>query len=203
MAKRNNLARARKAWTAEEEKYVERHFEKTSKKEIATKLKRTEDAICRKGQKMGLNTYITEELCAKNIARAFSIDMCVIHRLIQKYGFPARAEQHGGVILYRIRQEDFWEWAEAHKNLLPWSRYELNSIPPDPEWVAEAKKNSTIKKNHHFSYTDAELMALRSYRRQGLTAREIAKIMNRSVEGIRHQFKKERKERNGKVLSGC
>lgn len=57
-------------------------------------------------------------------------------------GLPYEVIPIGEIHQNRILITDFWQWADTHRNLIPWENYEYNTLAPDPEFVKEEKRNT-------------------------------------------------------------
>lgn len=172
-------------WTEDEIEYLERFYEKMGTDRIAKKLNRTVFSVRHKAQKLGYNAYVCEDLYVKTIAKCFNCDTRVINRWIEKYELPCRTVKRGQSTYKLISMKKFWKWAEHHKELIPWSKYERLSILPEPSWVDEAIKSYNIKNNRK-PITVIDMQQVISLRKEGKTLKEIALIMNRTLDSVKH-----------------
>ena len=53
---------------------------------------------------------------------------------------PAEKKQKGPWIYYSIAGEEFWEWYEEHKELVPINTYEFGTILPEPESIRRLER---------------------------------------------------------------
>lgn len=175
---------SRRAWTEWEVQYLEKKYESHGADYIAKKLDRTEQSVKRKAQKLGLNTYETEFLRMKQICIAFQIDARVVHRWIEKFGLPMKEEKHGQMSMYGIITKDFWKWAKEHKDLIPWCKYQEQSLLPEPEWVRGEVLNYKLKNNRK-PITKNVVHEVR--KRIGKTTyKRIADELGRTTDSIKH-----------------
>lgn len=172
-------------WTQEEINYLEKWYEKRGTDYIAKKFNRTQYSIRRKAQSLGLNAYVCFELYVRTIADCFNCDSRVINRWIDKYNLPCRIVQRGQATCKLIDVKDFWKWAENNKDIIPWHKYELQTILPEPDWLKEAIRNNKIKNNRK-PITSIEKARVYNMRNQGKSFKEIAAELNRTVESVKH-----------------
>lgn len=179
----------RREWTEQEVEYLEKYYDAKGPTFIAGKLDRTVNSVKRKAQNLGYNAYICEDIYVKTIAKCFDCDSSVVNRWIDKFGLPYRRVQRGQAICKLISTNKFWKWAENHKELIPWSKYERLSILPEPEWIDETIKSYAITNNRK-KVSSLESQYIISLRRKGKSFEEIAVTMNRTVHSVKHIWRK-------------
>ena len=133
---------------------------------------------------MGLNSYL-DNIGARVIARSFHCDISVILRWIHKLDLPAKKIVCKNQIRYNIDIEKFWKWAETHKHEINWSRYEIGTLLPEPNWVKEEKSNLKTS-NHRKRFTDYEKASIKTMLYKGMTYKEIAQATGRTYYSINH-----------------
>lgn len=79
---------ARREWTAEEEKYMNKYYLRQTAKRTAKALNRTVLSVRRKAERMGINTYYDGYLSARTLADCFSTDVAVVKRWVEKLSLP-------------------------------------------------------------------------------------------------------------------
>lgn len=174
----------RRKWTKEEERYLLERYLNQPTETTAKSLGRTVVSVKRKASKLGLNHYL-DNINAKAVAKCFNCDVSVIIRWIKELDLPTKEIKCNNQTRYSIDPNDFWKWAENHKAIINWSRYERDSLPPDPEWVADAIKNHTAYKSRK-RFGDFEKAHIKSLLRKGHTCKEVAEMTGRSLYSIRH-----------------
>ena len=179
-------------WTQEEISYLEKWYEKRGTDYIAKKFNRTEYSVRRKAQSLGLNAYVCYELYVKTIANCFNCDSRVINRWIDKYNLSCRIVQRGQATCKLIDVKKFWKWTENNKDIIPWQKYELHSILPEPDWLKETIRNNKIKNNRK-PITSIEKTRVVNMRNKGKTFKEIAVELNRTVDSVKHIWRKNNK----------
>ena len=175
----------RKAWTKEEELYMHRRYMYQPLEKTASVLKRTPASVKRKAAALGLSTYGGELINAKMLGECFGLSVSVIIRWVNKFGLPAKQVVYPHQTRYLIDMEDFWPWAEKNKEKINWSGYIRDSVPPEPQWVADAIKNDSTNR-HGRPITTIEKSRIRDLMRQGLSYREISNITGRSRDSVKH-----------------
>lgn len=189
---------ARRNWTEQEEAYIDKFYEKRGVSYLANKLNRTEISVKRKAQSLGHNAYVCEDLYIKTIARCFHCDSRVITRWIDKFGLPCRIVQRGQATCRLIDPKTFWKWAFEHQDLIPWAKYERLSILPEPEWVKEAIKGYE-KKNDRKRISSHEISTVVYYHKNGYTYKEIASILHRTEDSVKHIWRKYKAKNGGDI----
>jgi DNA-binding CsgD family transcriptional regulator len=189
-AARLNLTDTSKAvqgrpWTEEEEEYIIKYYEKRGCDFLAHKLKRTVLSVRRKAQNLGVSAYICEEIHVRALAECFQSTSAVVKRWIDKYGLPCRTIKRGQLEFRTIDVKSFWKWAESHKSIIPWNKYETLSLLPQPSWVNDEIKSYTSKK-HRKPITSFEKSTVARMRRQGYNYKDIALELGRTVESVKH-----------------
>jgi hypothetical protein len=177
----------RQFWTEDETMYLEHHYSKKSVEWIAMKLGRSEASVKAKARKLGLNAYKSEYLCVKQVAQSFRCDDSVILRWICKYNLKFKLVHRQSMTQRLITPEDFWTWADAHRALIPFSRYEKYSIIPEPQWLSkELLKAEQCKSRHRHFVSQVDKQKVRVLRNKGLSYDDIAIELHRTTESVKH-----------------
>jgi hypothetical protein len=180
----------RKEWNEKEERYLLRKYLCQPVELTAERLGRSIPSVKHKAQKMGLNCY-TDYMGARTVARCFQCDISVVKRWIHKFGLPAKEIPYGDGVRYDIDTLDFLEWAEYHKDIINWSRYIFDSMPPEPQWVRQEKLNyKAVNTNKRITRYDEQ--QIRGLLRYDKSYKEIATEVGRTTESIRHIMRTKR-----------
>ena len=174
----------RREWTEWEVRYLEKKYVGQPVERTAKKLNRTINSVKRKAAKLDLNHY-TNFLSAKVVAKCFNLDTKVVLRWINKFNLPCKKVVCSNQTRYLIDSNMFWKWAENNKNIINWSKYEKQSLLPEPKWLKEAIRNYETPKARD-KYTDDEIVKIRVLLSKGLSYAEIAKETGRTYYGINH-----------------
>lgn len=177
----------RKSWNKDEEKFLEKYYFKKDAFFIANKLNRSLESVRRKAQKMGLNAYIGDKVHVKTIAHCFNCDSRVINRWISKFKLPFKKITKNTRTFKVIDIETFWKWAEKNKEIIPWQKYIMYSLLPQPDWV---KDTVCIYKNTNENFrkpiTNYEKTIVYRMTKQGYSVKEIAEHLNRTIDSVKY-----------------
>ena len=174
----------RREWTEWEVRYLEKKYVGQPVERTAKKLNRTINSVKRKAAKLDLNHY-TNFLSAKVVAKCFNVDTKVVLRWINKFNLPCKKVVCSNQTRYLIDGNMFWKWAENNKDIINWSKYEKQSLLPEPDWLKETIRNYSTP-NTREKYTDDDIVKIRVLLGKGLSYAEIAKETGRSYYGIDH-----------------
>jgi hypothetical protein len=205
--------RSGKHWTEEEIEYLETYIGSLSMSAIAQKLGRTPEAVLSKAEKLGIsNTKIAcGMLTVRQLAKCLCIDDKAVKRMIINHGLPAKQRdfrirrvkngRNGAVnvkqLSYYINPKKFWKWAEEHKHLINWHNVPQYSLPFEPDWLDERRKEDFYrwanKRKPWTTEQDDQLWRL--YYQENMPQKKIAEIMGRTSTGIEKRLKRLRDKR--------
>ena len=174
----------RREWTDWEVRYLEKKYVGQPVERTAKKLNRTINSVKRKAAKLDLNHY-TNFLSAKVVAKCFNVDTKVVLRWINKFNLPCKKVVCSNQTRYLIDGNMFWKWAENNKDIINWSKYEKQSLLPEPDWLKETIRNYSTP-NTREKYTDDDIVKIRVLLGKGLSYAEISKETGRTYDGIKH-----------------
>ena len=182
-------------WREPELAYLFRYYETTPVSTIAAKLDRSERAVKKKAQQLGLSTNNGEYLSLKALSRIFGKDIRVLKRWKDKFGMPCRRIVRGKMPFYYVKPEKFWSWAEKHQDLIPWENYTLMTILPEPEWVRKTKSENKIC---HFrqNLKLSDVRMIYKLAEEGNTTPEISGKLGINLNTVRAILKKDKKRMN-------
>lgn len=182
-----------KNWTPEECSYLEDKWGVVSIPTIAATLGRTVNAVKSKAQKMGLgrHLYCGVEITINELANAIGKGKSyswIIDRWTRN-GLPIKYKKSINKRYKVIDIEDFWKWAEAHKGIIDFSKFEVNMLGKEPEWVDEKRKAdiaaARYKKTPWTKEDDNNLISmLNSYK---YSYREISERLRRTEGAIKRR----------------
>lgn len=201
----NNLDREGKPYTAEEEEQLHHMVGMYSFITIGKRLGRSPEAIESKltrmglvGTKLGAGYISAHELC-----QAIGETHQTLLKWREEYNLPLKKKNlrynANKNLSWHIFPDEFWEWADKNRKLVNWKRYKLGSLLPEPSWVYDAIRESSKPKNNKRPWTseeDNELWYL--YYTKGEKQKDIAKKMERSLNGIERRLKRLRDAKLGK-----
>lgn len=126
-------------WTTAETDYLEERWGNTSIPHIAKTLGKSINAIKLKAGKIGLDTFLQsgEEITF--------LDLCKALGRPNNYGYWSTSwVTHGFPMKYKkvitkkfmvVNIAAFWKWAEKHKYLVNFAKFETNTLGKEPKWV--------------------------------------------------------------------
>lgn len=178
----------RKEWTEYEVQYMERRYLLQPVEKTAKSLNRSVSSVKHKAAKMGLNHY-TDSFNGRTIARCFNVEFSVVKRWIEKFDLPCKKVVCSNQTRFLIDVETFWKWAENNKDIINWSKYNKESMLPEPNWLKEEIENYKNPKSRS-RFTQQEIITIKGMLHKGLRYKEIAEHMGRSYYSINHLCRK-------------
>lgn len=182
-----------KNWTQEECDYLEAKWGMISIPSIATALGRTINGIKIKAFKLGLGRHLHcgTEITVNELANALgkgSSYSWILDRWC-RYGLPVNLKKSINKKYKVIEIDDFWKWAEVHKDMLDFSEFEVNMLGKEPKWVEEKRKNdiaaARYKKTPWTKEEDNSLISMiNSYK---YSYREISERLKRTEGAIQRR----------------
>lgn len=170
-------------WSEKELRILEQHYERIGANAMAKRLHRSVTSVKKKAAALGLNSYTGDYIFRKTLANAFQCDDRVVKRWIEQYHLPAKPLKRGKLTMYQIYVQDFWTWAKAHKDLIPFQKYEPYSLLPEPEWLTDV---SYPHRNHRKRISAYEKTTVIRMHKKGASFAEIAKQLQRTEESVKH-----------------
>lgn len=176
-------------WTAEEIEYLEENYGSRSIEYIASYLDRTVGAVVAKAHAMGMGAvldngdYISfnQLLLALHIQRNRT-------STIKKWGahdFPWFKKKVINSKFLCVRIKDFWKWAEQHQELVDFSRLEENILGVEPAWVKQKRHDDFNRVDRKGTWSNAEIIQLKSMLLQGRSYRMIGDALHRSTGSVK------------------
>lgn len=183
----------RRAWTTKEIMYLEESWGSVSLKTLAKKLERSTEAIKQKAARMGLgrNYFNFDGITMNQLAIATNIEWHVLKLWIDKYNLPAKQKVFASEKpIWVIRYDEFWKWAEQHKNLLNFKKIEPNSIGPEPEWAKEKRKADQLanSKSWRIWTPEDDRILISMVNAHKYTYPEIAKALKRTEGAVKRRL---------------
>lgn len=184
-----------KNWTPEDIEILENMWGCRTIPTIAKRLGRTIEAVKLKAQRLGLGRHIDsgEEITFFQLVTALGVkgNYGYLMDSWPKYGCPIKFKKSIKRRFRVIKIDDFWIWAEKHKNLLDFSRFETNSLGKEPEWVslkrrADIEAQSYKRKTPWTKAEDDYLIALLNEFKYGY--KEIADKLCRTEGAIKRRM---------------
>lgn len=184
-----------RTWTSEDIAYLEDSWGTVSIRHIAKKLGRSVSAVKQKAQRIGLGdpTLHYEGITISQLMKALDKSYNTVYVWIRKYGMPVKEklfvqEMRVKVISY----DDFWKWAEQHKELLNFAKMEPGMLGAEPEWVKVKRSADQLRSQKTWqsvAWSAAEDQQLRQMvKLSGMTYPKLAAHFNRSEASIKRRL---------------
>lgn len=191
-----------KRWTPEEDAFLKEKLGRLSIKRMAQKLNRTPIAVRARIYNLGLGRTAEASglLTVSRLAKSLNVDKSIVDRWVNSKGL--KTIKRVTSLKQRVNLIDpveFWKWAEQNKDLIDFSRIEPNAIPPEPEWVKDARKAKP--KRSLKPWTTNEVAKMKQLRRMGKTYQEIAEILGRTKVSVELKYRRLMKEEKRCVRS--
>lgn len=195
---RADPGRRNKSWSEAEDAYLQDKWGVVSIQGIAKALGRTENAVLNRKNRLGLGAHLDG-----------GTDISYNQLLVELYGHgngsyaKARLIRHGipvkehRVLKNRFKVidiDEFWKWAEEHKDLLDFSRLQPFALGPEPEWAKlkrklDIDKRRKTKKNHNAPWTVSEDAKLRRMIEKGTyTYTDIASELRKTEGAVKRRI---------------
>ena len=153
-----------RAWTYEEEQFLQDNWGSKSVVNIAKALDRPYGGVRRKATELNLSepTLHFDGITVRQLMKELKISYSTTKTWIEKYKFPCKKK-----IFVKKNQvavigfDEFWKWAEEHKHLINFSKLEPKSLGKEPEWVEEKRAIDKLRFHERRPWTDEEITRLK------------------------------------------
>lgn len=188
---------AKKHWSREDDEKLSMLWGTVSAKTIARKLGRSVNAvICRKNR-LGLGAHLEAgaDMALNQVHRTIHGNRAYGNYDLLNWmaaGLPYKDRKVVNCTFRTINIEEFWIWAEQHKDLLNFALFEKYSLGPEPAWVDIKRKadhdNRVKTQPHNKPWSAAEDLSLkRMLARGGYTWTQIAAEVHRTEGACRRR----------------
>lgn len=187
-------AKAKYKWTSQEEYYLQDKWGELSINKLAKDLGRSENAVIVRAQRMGLGAHLHADhrVTANQLILAIyggkQQGGWTINRWIEN-GLPVKKHRVRNSDFKVLDIDDFWKWAEQHKELMDFSRMEENILGKEPDWVKQKRRIDIKEKFNTSPWTDAEdkklVYLLDQYK---YTYDDLCRMMNRTEGAIKRRI---------------
>lgn len=185
--------KAGKAWQKHEIDYISMKVGHVSYDYMARKLGRSKNAIELKLKRLGMGNTKEQTglITALELSKLIGVDHKTVRRWIEKKGLKAsRRKTRGLQAFLMVSPEDWWKWADKHRHMIDFSRIEPGTILPEPDWVADARKEKKILQKR---WSEKETQQLKAYIKAGMTHEKICERLGRKRSSIEHKLSRMRK----------
>lgn len=191
--------RAKKNWTPEEEAYLQDKWGTLSVSTIAKNLGRSIDAVVVRSQRLRLGAHLASDVRISTNQLMIALYQSnsgnasyTLYKLIRE-GLPVKMHKVKTKSFRVIDIDEFWKWAENHKEFLDFSKFEEHSLGKEPDWVKVKRKADFQKVQQQGEHnevwtntTDQKLKRMLSQHRY--TYRDLSKELNRSEGAIKRRI---------------
>lgn len=191
--------RAKKNWTPEEEAYLQDKWGTLSVSTIAKNLGRSIDAVVVRSQRLRLGAHLASDVRISTNQLMIALYQSnsgnasyTLYKLIRE-GLPVEMHKVKTKSFRVIDIDEFWKWAEDHKEFLDFSKFEEYSLGKEPDWVKVKRKadfQKTQQQGEHNEVwtgaTDQKLKRMLSQHKY--TYRDLSKELNRSEGAIKRRI---------------
>lgn len=183
-----------KNWTKSEVEYLSESWGYVSLKCIANKLNRSKGAVKLKASRLGLGAFLDNG------------DYITMHQLLQAigkmpYGSIQKSwiEERGFPVKYKtvndckfkvVYLEEFWKWADKHRNFIDWSKFEPLALGKEPSWVQDQRKICHKTKNAYRTTpwtTEEDNRLIMLLKQHKYTVDQISKQLGRTAGAVQRR----------------
>lgn len=180
-------------WTKEELEYLNDRWGEIPIKAIAKHLDRSVNAVKLKAGRTGLKRHIHSgsritllqfcEAIGKRTSYGWIKDRWV------RLGFPVHYQASITKKYAMVDIDEFWRWAEQHKDIVDFSAFPEGTFGKEPDWVKEARHASWAAKMKKTPWTKAEDQKLEFLLKQfKYTYNDLCVEMNRTEGAIKRRI---------------
>lgn len=184
-----------KNWNQAELDYLQDRWGVVSIKAIANHLDKSVVAITQKALRIGLGDprMNFEGITICQLAKALGREYNILRNWIDRYGMPVKSKifaKENRVLI--IGYNEFWEWAEKHRELINFAKMDPNILGVEPDWVKVKRKADQMRSQRTWQSTawdpkeDQRLLQL--VRLPKITYPELARQLNRTESSIRRRL---------------
>ncbi|EKQ50288.1 MULTISPECIES: hypothetical protein [unclassified Clostridium] len=185
-----------RAWNKNEINFLKENWGMKSIKCLAVNLNRTDVAIVIKAQKIGLGSFIQsgEQLTFRQLLSALGLESSYswMKEKFVSNGLPTVTKIVKTKRVLKVDLDQFWKWAEKHKQLLNFSKFEEGTLGEEPSWVSEkrkADKSNPTKRTHNKPWTKSEdSLLIEKTKSCRYTYKDLAKEFNRTECAIKRRL---------------
>ncbi|MBO1514004.1 DNA-binding protein [Metabacillus bambusae] len=181
----------RRKWTEEEIDFLKDNVGNMKLATLSKKLNRTEGSIQNKLKRLSIfNTKAqTGYLTTYELANLLQKDPKSVRGWITKHGLKSTIKTtHSSRQFSFIHPEDFWKWAESHKEKVDFSKIERQSILPEPAWVEKERKRENPTTYRVWSIKEEK--QLKMMLTDGYSIKEVARKLNRSPISVQRKYER-------------
>ena len=192
----NKAINHKKHWTKEDDEKLKSKWGKITLKQISRILHRSQRSIKNRAIKLGLGGMydVLDHWTGSDIASAIGVARSTTSKWIKEYGLPSHKIKLGKSYRYQVEWDDLMHWLENNQDKWRTDKMEYLALGEEPEWLVAKRQLDKQTELSRKPYTKAEDNKIVSLYKQNYLDREIAAIVGRNENKIRHRIKKLRKE---------
>ena len=180
-------------WTQQELDYLENSWGQTSIPAIAKHLGRSVNAVKLKAGRRGLGRHIHSGVRITLLQFCDAIGKRNSYGWIKdrwvRLGLPVHYQKSVSKRFAMIDIDEFWVWAEQHKDLIDFDAFVEGTFGEEPEWVKEARHASWLAKMKKTPWTPAEDKTLADLlKRYQYTYNDLCTLLNRTEGAIKRRI---------------
>ncbi len=127
------------------------------------------------------------------LAKALDKTYTALKPWIEKYGMPVRTKIFCKTRRVRVIDfEDFWKWAEQHKELVNFAKLEPNILGAEPEWAKVKRRADFMRSQKTWQAVDwtpeEDQRLVQVLQTRGMTYPEVAKLFDRSEASVKRRL---------------
>jgi biotin operon repressor len=179
-------------WTDAEVNYLIENAGKKSLEQISQKLGRPYKSTVKKAAEFNLanGKLITVLFTASQLARVLGVAVSTVVNWTELMSLPFKWIKYRTSFQFKmINMVDFYEWAEAHQDILDTRKFKVPNLGNEPDWLREKRKHDAkLPKAYNRVWRRDEEQRLISLVNARVGKSEIGKLLNRSESGIQSKI---------------
>ena len=203
--KMQKYKRSGKRWTKEEDQELLDLIGTSQINYISSKLGRTEEAIYRRLERVGVRdiTQHTGRFSTWQLADILQVDPKTITRWIHEEDLPAKQLWKNRIKdskrrHYYIAPHEFWKWAKTHQHLINFHTIKRKILLPEPNWLEYAIQQEKKAKRHQRLWTLKEDEFIwKAFYEKGMSQQEIGDHIGRSRRAVQRRLSRLRRQKQG------
>jgi len=185
----------RRKWTEEEIRFLEDRWGSISVRSIAKHLGRSINSVKLKAARIGLSDprIMFDGITIHQLSLALNKSYNSLKTWINRYGMPARRKVFSNKSrVWVISYDDFWVWAERHKELINLAKMEPGTLGPEPEWAKIKRKADQLRSQKTWQSVgwkpEEDQLLKQMVRLPGMTYPKLAERFNRTETAIKRRL---------------
>lgn len=178
-------------WTAAEKAYLQENYGDQSIRSLSRRLKRSPQAIRLMAHRLGLGALLDngDYVSLNQVHQAiYGTPGCgYTLKIWIKHGLPYRLQRVEKCQFRVIGLDDFWSWAEQHKGLMNFRKFEPNALGLEPAWVDIKRRHDVAGRPHNQAWSAQEDAMLRRLVAKHTYA-QLSELLNRTHGAIKKRL---------------